>query len=87
MTSNAALSSFVERIERLEEEKRALAGDIRELYVEAKHAGFAPKIMREVVRERRMKAADARKYPALMAAAREGQPPDIPRFLDRRGAA
>lgn len=66
MTSNAALSSFVERIERLEEDKRAIAGDIREIYAQAKSAGFEPKIMREVVRERRMKAADRAEREALL---------------------
>lgn len=48
------LRSFIERIERLEEEKRALSGDIKEVYAEAKANGFEPKIMRQVVRLRRM---------------------------------
>ena len=48
------LRSFIERIERLEEEKRALSGDIKEVYAEAKGAGFEPKIMRRIVKIRKM---------------------------------
>ncbi|MBM3582791.1 MAG: DUF2312 domain-containing protein [Alphaproteobacteria bacterium] len=48
------LRSFVERIERLEEEKAALAGDIREVYSEAKGAGFDVKVMRQVMRLRKL---------------------------------
>lgn len=48
------LRSFVERIERLEEEKTALAADIREVYSEAKGAGFDVKVMRQLIRLRKM---------------------------------
>ena len=48
------LKSFIERIERLEEEKRGLSGDIREVYAEAKGTGFEPKIMRQIIKLRRM---------------------------------
>jgi uncharacterized protein (UPF0335 family)/ribosome modulation factor len=48
------LKSFVERVERLEEERRAPQEDIKEVYSEAKASGFDTKIMRLVVRERRM---------------------------------
>ena len=48
------LKSFIERIERLEEEKRALSGDIKEVYAEAKGTGFEPKIMRQLVKIRKM---------------------------------
>jgi len=48
------LKSFIERIERLEEEKRALSGDIREVYAEAKGTGFEPKIMRQIIKIRKM---------------------------------
>ena len=48
------LKSFIERIERLEEEKGAIAGDIKEVYSEAKSAGFETKIMRQIVRLRKM---------------------------------
>ena len=48
------LTQFIERIERLEEEKRALMADMKDVYAEAKATGFEPKIMREVVRLRAM---------------------------------
>ena len=48
------LNQFIERIERLEEEKRALMADIRDVYSEAKGTGFEPKIMRQLVRKRAM---------------------------------
>jgi len=52
------LKSVVERIERLEEEKAALAADIKEVYAEAKGNGFDTKILRKVVRIRKMDAAE-----------------------------
>ncbi|MGH7058782.1 MAG: DUF2312 domain-containing protein [Stellaceae bacterium] len=52
------LKSFIERIERLEEEKRALSGDIKEVYAEAKGTGFEPKIMRQIVKIRKMDKDD-----------------------------
>jgi len=48
------LKSFIERIERLEEEKCGLSDDIKEVYAEAKGAGFEPKIMRQIIKLRRM---------------------------------
>ena len=48
------LKSFIERIERLEDEKRALGEDIKEVYAEAKGSGFEPKIMRQIIKIRRM---------------------------------
>jgi uncharacterized protein (UPF0335 family) len=47
------LKSFIERIERLEEEKRALAEDIKEVYAEAKGTGFDTKIIRQIIRIRK----------------------------------
>ena len=48
------LRSFIVRIERLEEEKQALAADIREVYSEAKGSGFDVKVMRQLIRLRKM---------------------------------
>ena len=48
------LRAFIERIERLEEEKRATADDIKEVYAEAKGTGFEPKIMRQLIKIRKM---------------------------------
>jgi uncharacterized protein (UPF0335 family) len=47
------LRSFIERIERLEEERRVLSADLKEVYAEAKGSGFEPKIMRQIVRLRK----------------------------------
>ncbi len=48
------LKSFINRIERLEEEKKGLADDIKEIYAEAKSVGFDPKIMRKLIRLMKM---------------------------------
>ena len=48
------LQQFIQRIERLEEEKRALMADIKDVYAEATATGFEPKIMRQIVRMRGM---------------------------------
>jgi uncharacterized protein (UPF0335 family) len=47
------LKAFIERVERLEEEKRAISDDIKDVYAEAKGTGFDPKIMRKIVSIRR----------------------------------
>ena len=52
------LRSLIERIERLEEEKAALASDVRDIFAEAKSAGFDVKIMKAVIKLRKMNAAD-----------------------------
>lgn len=48
------LRQYIERIERLEEEKRALMADIKDIYSEAKATGFEPKVMRQIVKIRAM---------------------------------
>ncbi|HIJ43728.1 MAG: DUF2312 domain-containing protein [Rhodospirillales bacterium] len=60
------LRSFVERIERLEEEKSALSADIREVYAEAKGAGFDIVTLRQVVRMRKMDPSDRRRNEELL---------------------
>jgi uncharacterized protein (UPF0335 family) len=50
--SAGQLKAIIERVERLEEEKKGLAGDIRDVYAEAKAGGFDPKILRRIVRIR-----------------------------------
>ncbi|MDV7340655.1 DUF2312 domain-containing protein [Terasakiella sp. A23] len=52
------LRSFIERIERLEEEKAGIAADIKDVYAEAKGTGFDVKIMRQLVRLRKMEDHD-----------------------------
>ena len=56
--STDRLRSFVDRIERLEEEKMALAADIREGYSEAKGAGFDVRVMRQLIRLRKLDKGD-----------------------------
>ena len=60
------LRSFIERVERLEEEKDGIAADIREVYSEAKGVGFDAKIMRQVVRLRKMTDADRRQHEMIL---------------------
>jgi len=60
------LRSFIERIERLEEEKAGLTADIREVYAEAKGTGFDSKVMRQIIRLRRMDSADRQEQEALL---------------------
>ena len=52
------LRSLIERIERLEEDKEAIQSDIRDIFAEAKSAGFDVKIMRAIIKLRKMNAAD-----------------------------
>ncbi len=52
------LRSLIERIERLEEEKKGIQGDIRDIFAEAKGAGFDVKAMRTILKLRKMNAAD-----------------------------
>lgn len=66
-TARDQLKSFVERIERLEEEKAALAGDIRDLYAEAKSTGFDTKALRAVVRLRKQDASERQDQEAVLA--------------------
>ncbi len=52
--SGQRLKAFIERIERLEEEKAALADDVKDIFAESKAVGFDVKIMRKVIRLRKM---------------------------------
>ena len=60
------LKSFIERIERLEEEKKALAEDIKEVFAEAKGVGFDVKTMRQIVKLRKMDQDDLDEQEALL---------------------
>lgn len=61
-----ALKSYIERIEKLEEEKAALQADVKEVYNEAKANGFDTKIMRQVVRLRKMDQQDRQEQEHLL---------------------
>lgn len=60
------LRLLIERIERLEEEKKGIADDIRDVYAEAKAVGYDPKIMRQIVRLRKMKPDDRAEMEAIL---------------------
>ncbi len=60
------LRAFVERVERLEEERAALGADIREVFAEAKGNGFDTKIMRQVIKLRKMETADRQEQDHLL---------------------
>jgi uncharacterized protein (UPF0335 family) len=60
------LRSFIERIERLEGEKRALSADIKDVYAEAKGNGFDVAIMRQIIRIRRMDQDDVDEQETLL---------------------
>ncbi len=60
------LKAVIERIERLEEEKAALAGDIRDVYAEAKGNGFDTKIIRKIVALRKKDHAERQEEEAIL---------------------
>jgi len=60
------LKAFVERVERLEEEKAALASDIREVYAEAKSVGFDTKAMRSIIRIRKQDENERQEQEAVL---------------------
>ena len=60
------LRAFVERVERLEEDKKAIMEDIKEVYAEAKGEGYDTKIMRQVIRLRKMENHDRQEMEALL---------------------
>ncbi|MDG2285093.1 MAG: DUF2312 domain-containing protein [Alphaproteobacteria bacterium] len=60
------LRSYIERIERLEEEKAAMAADIREIYSESKGNGFDVKIMRQIIRLRKLDREDRQEQEELL---------------------
>jgi uncharacterized protein (UPF0335 family) len=61
------LKAFVERIERLEEEKKTIADDIRDVYAEAKANGFDGRALRSIVRLRRQDAEERKQHEAILA--------------------
>lgn len=60
------IRAFVERIERLEEEKRGIADDLKEVYAEAKGNGFDTKVLRQVVKIRKQDRAERLEQEALL---------------------
>ena len=66
--SDNRLKSLIERIERLITERQGIAGDIRDIFTEAKSAGYVPKAMRKVIARRAMNASDLAEEDALIEA-------------------
>lgn len=63
--TGARIKSFIERVERMEEEKKAIAEDIKDVYAEAKATGFEPKILRKIVRMRKQNVEKRREEQEL----------------------
>jgi uncharacterized protein (UPF0335 family) len=64
--SGTQLRQFIERIEYLEEQKSAIAGDIRDVMSEAKGVGFEPKIIREILKLRKMNGDERQEQESLL---------------------
>jgi uncharacterized protein (UPF0335 family) len=62
----AQLRSIIERIERLEEEKKSLSDDIRDVFAEAKANGFDTKVLRQVIRLRKQDADERQEQEAVL---------------------
>jgi uncharacterized protein (UPF0335 family) len=65
-TAQGKLKSLIERIERLEEDKASISGDLKEVYAEAKGEGFDSKIIRKVIRLRKQDTAKRQEEEALV---------------------
>lgn len=64
--SDDQLRLFIERIERLEEEKKGISDDIRDVYLESKSQGYDPKIMRQIVRLRQLPPHDRKEMEQIL---------------------
>ncbi|WP_419900440.1 DUF2312 domain-containing protein [Roseomonas sp. USHLN139] len=60
------LRSIIERVERLEEERKALADDIKDIFSEAKAAGFEVKVIRQIIRLRKQEPAEVEEQETLL---------------------
>ena len=66
MGADERLRLLIERIERLEEEKKGISDDIKDVYLEGKATGYDPKAMRTVIRIRKMKPDDRKEMEAII---------------------
>lgn len=60
------LKSFIERIERLEEEKKTIADDIKEVFAELKGVGYSPQVVRQIIRMRKQDPDERREFEAIL---------------------
>jgi uncharacterized protein (UPF0335 family) len=65
-TTDDRLRLLIERVERLEEEKKGIGDDIKDVYLEAKAVGYDAKIMRQIVRLRKMAPDDRKEMEAIL---------------------
>jgi uncharacterized protein (UPF0335 family) len=65
-TTDDRLRLLIERVERLEEEKKGIGDDIKDVYAEAKAVGYDSKIMRQIVRLRKMKPDDRKEMETIL---------------------
>ncbi|MDE0933023.1 MAG: DUF2312 domain-containing protein [Novosphingopyxis baekryungensis] len=65
-TTDQQLRLFIERVERMEEEKKGISDDIRDIYSEAKSQGYDVKIMRQIVRLRKLKPEERKEMEMLI---------------------
>jgi uncharacterized protein (UPF0335 family) len=66
LVGSGQLRSFIERIERLEEDKKTILEDIKDVYAEAKATGFDTKVMRQVIRIRKQDKAERQEQEAIL---------------------
>lgn len=66
LASDDRLRLLIERVERLSEEKKGIADDIRDVFAEAKAVGYTPKIMREIIKYRAMESDSRREHFAIL---------------------
>ena len=66
--SDDRLRLLIERVERLEEEKKGISDDIKDVYAEAKAVGYDVKVLRQVIRLRKMKPDDRKEMEAVLEA-------------------
>lgn len=60
------LRSIIERVERLEEERKALAGDVKDIFTEAKSDGFDVKIIKQIIRQRKQEPAEIEEQETIL---------------------
>ncbi|QEO17835.1 DUF2312 domain-containing protein [Acetobacter vaccinii] len=60
------LRAIIDRVERLEEERKALSGDIKDIFTEAKSAGFDVKVLRQIIRIRKQEPAEVEEQENLL---------------------
>jgi uncharacterized protein (UPF0335 family) len=81
-TAPEMLRWLVERIERLEEEKKSLSDDISEIYSEAKSSGFDIKVLRQVIRQRRIDARELEEQETILDLYKQALGMKLPEFVD-----